>query len=657
VIDDPSFNKGLREGVPKVNGLLRYFFETMGRTLHVDDKSSNLLTSSHTTSFSHNYRDGHIMFADSCEIIMLLRHLMSVSPDWLDALSPVILDSLKRIPSLVDPHKSILSETGRQRSDLLYYVLSALSLVGGHTDGLRVGGRVEVKATKERGVLVDFDRKSSKAKLILDANPRKVIECDSSKVDALPELPVDSEKFSLDTELISALIVFLNVPQEVLVGPAQQEPKKAEEAPQPIAVVEEEEEEEEKVVEEPPPPPISFEQWACEVCTLLNEPTAMTCAVCESPNPNPISRPPPRQSPAKKTKKAPAKVPPKKEEEEEKEEALIYADTDVLYQQLRSRSIRALCTLMDNPAASAFIAKAGVLSTLLSTAVTPTNLEEFKSLAQLESREARLLELLLQFKMGMEEERGPEQSSQAEVLEYSPFKGQPVTLPSAFDRSTARHVAFAKGNLCNIVGRISDLEVERVGISRANAVIPNSLPAFYFEIKLCKGDGEDDEDFDWEKEAKQKEDKRLQLIEAENKKKEAEEKPKQAATETPPATPTPTPTTPPTGDTTATPTTTGDSTTTPATPPPAPKEEKKEEVLVLDEEDFVDVDDISDDVPCIALGLFREGFALQVSKLNLFYFDYLFFSFRVYRESIPAMPTKVIQEGYIITWVIFASPK
>ncbi len=63
------------------------------------------------------------------------------------------------------------------------------------------------------------------------------------------------------------------------------------------------------------------------------------------------------------------------------------------------------------------------MSTLLTIAVRPTELEEFKSLEQMEARQDRLLELLYQHGAGMEREGvGPQQLTQAELLEHSPFK-------------------------------------------------------------------------------------------------------------------------------------------------------------------------------------------------------------------------------------------
>jgi hypothetical protein len=78
---------------------------------------------------------------------------------------------------------------------------------------MRVGGRVEIKATKERGtlgnwvvdvilmLLVDYDRLSSICKVIVDTNLKKVIECDREKLQAIPEV----------LECCSSLYTFLGI--------------------------------------------------------------------------------------------------------------------------------------------------------------------------------------------------------------------------------------------------------------------------------------------------------------------------------------------------------------------------------------------------------------------------------------------------------------
>lgn len=61
--------------------------------------------------------------------------------------------------------------------------------------------------------------------------------------------------------------------------------------------------------------------------------------------------------------------------------------------------LQVVCTLVNSTTASALLAETGIFSLLLKTAVFPTELEEFKSLTQLEDREQRLLELLYQHKV------------------------------------------------------------------------------------------------------------------------------------------------------------------------------------------------------------------------------------------------------------------
>eukprot|EP01087_Luapelamoeba_hula_P010094 TRINITY_DN2658_c0_g1_i4.p1 TRINITY_DN2658_c0_g1~~TRINITY_DN2658_c0_g1_i4.p1 ORF type:complete len:3811 (+),score=698.07 TRINITY_DN2658_c0_g1_i4:295-11727(+) len=485
---------GAWQSVPPV---LRYLFQYLGQKLIVEYESEDTiesarrkrssLTASKVISVSHNWRDGQIVFADCSEVLMLLRSLLKTSPVWTNQLVAAMTSVLQVIPTLINPQtaRMITSTPDNlpQRNHLLRYVLSSLCVMGGHTDSLRVGGRVEVKATRETGVLIYYDRRSSKVKLILDSNTNKVIDCDLSKVDALTEVSIDLDLVPISTDILKALLVFISdAPPPPTPSLNEQEEK-----------VQAEEEEVSEVAPIAPEPSVLDEPqaWACEVCTLINDASAFSCGVCDSPRP--ASTIPEKPQPPAPT----PKMPEQKEEDEEEDAApaLPFADGDVLYQQLRSRSIKALCNIVQCPKAMALIAESKVLSILLSTAVRPTNLEEFTSLAQLEQREARILELLYQNQVGIEEESGPQHQSQTEFLEHNPFKGQPVSLPSTFDRATARNLAFVQDSLLGVVGRTTDRELERVGIVRGNAVIPNSLPAFYFEIRLAPATPEDDSGF------------------------------------------------------------------------------------------------------------------------------------------------------------------
>lgn len=55
--------------------------------------------------------------------------------------------------------------------------------------------------------------------------------------------------------------------------------------------------------------------------------------------------------------------------------------------QVRSRAIKALCRLLMHAPSAALALKEGSLAALVSMAVQPTQLEEFRSLEQLEARE------------------------------------------------------------------------------------------------------------------------------------------------------------------------------------------------------------------------------------------------------------------------------
>jgi len=418
-------------------GLIEYFLQRIGRILFVNGSQRESLTASHTVNFSHNYRAGNVVFAECSEMVMLLRHLLSV-PSWSDAIVKAVKGALKCIPKHIDSQNNVVTEECLMQRDVCHRILAALAFVGGHTDDLRVGGRIEVKSTKERGTLVYCDRYSSTIKLILDSNCGRVLTCNPEKVIAISEIGIDRQKFILDDELLGAFKVFVTVPTH-------------------------NHEEKETVAEAEPQL-----QWSCSACTFLNENSDMTCGICGTPKSEPET--------ANKVDV----------DEEQDESPLEHANADVVFHQIKYRAIKALCALIKHPSSAEFAAKEGTLLQLLSAAVVPTQLDEFKSLTQLEIKGNRLFELLYQHQVGMEEEIEPEEVSQSTLLEYSPFKGLPVNLPSGFDRGSARSVAFVTGDLKTIVGKTTEKEWESVGIGRGNFVIPNSLPAFYFEITLSE---------------------------------------------------------------------------------------------------------------------------------------------------------------------------
>ena len=67
------------------------------------------------------------------------------------------------------------------------------------------------------------------------------------------------------------------------------------------------------------------------------------------------------------------------------------------------------------------------------------------------------------------------------VLQHSPFKDMPVLLPSSLDVGSARAVNFASDDSCTVCLARGD---KMIALARANNLVPNSLPAYFFEVKI-----------------------------------------------------------------------------------------------------------------------------------------------------------------------------
>jgi len=87
----------------KDNFLLRYLFEIIGRRFCITGAGArDRLTASASTSFTHNYRNGQIAFAECAEVIALLRHLIGCSTAWSEEIISATVKSLSTIPTLLD---------------------------------------------------------------------------------------------------------------------------------------------------------------------------------------------------------------------------------------------------------------------------------------------------------------------------------------------------------------------------------------------------------------------------------------------------------------------------------------------------------------------------------------------------------------------------
>lgn len=100
---------------------------------------------------------------------------------------------------------------GLNRSTL--NVLASISVIGGHSALLRIGGRVETKgqegAMRETGVIIFFDRSGGKIKVLFDHDRTRVIECDSSKLSPIDFVAVSPSSFGLTPTLVSLFEFFV----------------------------------------------------------------------------------------------------------------------------------------------------------------------------------------------------------------------------------------------------------------------------------------------------------------------------------------------------------------------------------------------------------------------------------------------------------------
>jgi len=146
--DDETMDWG---EIKKTNALVEHLFKLLGQRLFLDggEKTGMLrrrLTASHKTSFMHNLRDGQVAFMESEEVLMLLRSLVEseTSPQWSALITEAARQALIALPTLVDVERFSLIPEFYRRPQRLYHALSALCLLGGCVEGLRVGGRIEV---------------------------------------------------------------------------------------------------------------------------------------------------------------------------------------------------------------------------------------------------------------------------------------------------------------------------------------------------------------------------------------------------------------------------------------------------------------------------------------------------------------------------------
>ena len=91
----------------------------------------------------------------------------------------------------------------------LHRTLAALAVVGGHTDKIRVGGRVEIRDSKELATVVSYDRYASSTRLLVDTSPTRISRpFDANRLLPLSEIEFDPTTFPLSSDIVSSFFLF-----------------------------------------------------------------------------------------------------------------------------------------------------------------------------------------------------------------------------------------------------------------------------------------------------------------------------------------------------------------------------------------------------------------------------------------------------------------
>eukprot|EP01083_Nonionella_stella_P059475 155578_1 len=458
---------------------IRNMFRTVGKVLAVDGSAPESLVSASAV----NRRSGAVRRGIAHTRIIVLRALLR-APLWNAGVRACAMGALAEMNTLVSFEEQELLSTDPNRLSALHEALCALAVLGGHVERFRVGARVhsltragQTGAAIEGGLLVELDRASGRCKILFDANPNRVVECDLAKLRPISEIPADPCLIPATVELLLAVASF--------VRPSQFAPEK------------EEEETEEKLMDagdvEMSPiassphesPIVEPESWACERCTFLNAPRSEQCSMCTAAAPASQASDPVKygtvdsaQTEKTETKRTDLPEP---------------APTRLLYTELRSHALRALCNILRGSGALKLLfgspRLAPVLAALVEMSSHATELGEFQSLEYLEDTEERLLELLDERSRGIEMDEAHLHRKLAivDILPYSPFKYLQVDIPFAFDIGSSRAMKFARHSDFRTVmfaGPTDDVDSSTVGYARANSLIPMGVRAFYFEVTV-----------------------------------------------------------------------------------------------------------------------------------------------------------------------------
>jgi hypothetical protein len=130
---------------------------------------------------ARNGKVGHMAISYASEVVMLMRHLLKFS-NWKQPMLKVINNTLNRLPLIVKNLSTLEKDNLYPFSadyNHLCTLIGCLSVLGGHTESIRTGGRVEVEvegmAEKNIGIVLDYAPTSYSAIVMLNSEENKVV--------------------------------------------------------------------------------------------------------------------------------------------------------------------------------------------------------------------------------------------------------------------------------------------------------------------------------------------------------------------------------------------------------------------------------------------------------------------------------------------------
>ncbi|ETO14285.1 hypothetical protein RFI_23084 [Reticulomyxa filosa] len=501
--------------------LINYLLETAGSLLLVHDDYASKNLKSEWSALDHTLRLSAEVKRDlGLEFIMLVRSLIQ-APNWRHLVTGGIYETLKQASDIIDlengaivkeqlggPDNSTLANTENNGLASQTYLqvkrlVGCLGVLGGHIDRLRPGCRVELKINEEeddhmieRGFCLSVSRSTGLCSVLFD-NVKKPVTIEIKKVSSKSEInplgciPVTRELLSNFAIFTQPIHMDTRDPRKISSRPATENKAPASSTTEAKPVQTNEKVVDAPVEEEPLPT-----TWECPICTLVNPMVLSACEACQTPNPTPSQRTAPSQQRSFEISQFSSTGNNENEAKEEKgidipqmvpEPAL----EQLLFYQLRSLGLKALCCLLQQPEATKLILeeKQGlekILPHLLSIATRPVDLDQYRSVEFLEEQEDRLLEILHDKPLNLEDRipKSAAQMTQKQLLKFSPFRTLQVHLPSRLDTESASGVIFSRSHEFRIMFKKTHNNM--VGYCRTNNLIPLSIPGYYFEVKILK---------------------------------------------------------------------------------------------------------------------------------------------------------------------------